>query len=418
MNKKLIFKFDKEFIVFITVVYYTSKLLWDNMIPYMFTLGYIALSGFFFMKYIQKLNKKKLLLCIYFVIFATYIIMNAYFKDNLSQLYRAVYEYIIYALPFFLLIYCMPYVNVERLSEKIVKWGLVLGILSWYEYFTKSYILNIHSDNTGILYGGSYAFRAAVFARSELAQGVILGFFTVIAFSLYMRMRKKKYLFYMFFLFASILTTSSRGPLVATLAAILTIYMLNIILVEHSSSKKIISTFGITLGCIAIMFVLLSDFQTNNEAVNYFLLRIRNILNWDSDAGNVGRISRWKWALMLYKSNPFWGIGPSKTGSWGIGSLGVTESGVLKRLCELGIFGFCMHYFFVSIILIKSVGAIAKMNRINKISVIMFIGILTIIIVNDFILQSTEEPSVCFIMWFSIAGLISYVFARREWIGE
>lgn len=96
MNKKLIFKFDKEFIVFITVVYYTSKLLWDNMIPYMFTLGYIALSGFFFMKYIQKLNKKKLLLCIYFVIFATYIIMNAYFKDNLSQLYRAVYEYIIY----------------------------------------------------------------------------------------------------------------------------------------------------------------------------------------------------------------------------------------------------------------------------------------------------------------------------------
>ena len=166
------------------------------------------------------------------------------------------------------------------------------------------------------------------------------------------------------------------------------------------------------------MFVLLSDFQTNNEAVNYFLLRIRNILNWDSDAGNVGRISRWKWALMLYKSNPFWGIGPSKTGSWGVASLGVTESGVLKRLCELGIFGFCMHYFFVSIILIKSIRAIAKMNRINKISVIMFIGILTIIIVNDFILQSTEEPSVCFIMWFSIAGLISYVFARREWIGE
>ena len=409
MNRNLVIKLDKELLVLITIIYYTSKLLWDNLIPYVFTFGFIALCGMYAVRYILSIKRKQdLLLLAYMGLFSIYIVVNAIYKDDSSQIARAVYEYIVYALPFFLILYCLPYVDMYSLSRKVIRWGALICILSWYEYFTRSHLLNIRSGNTGILYGGSYAFRASVFARSALAQGVIIGLFTIFAFSLYMNDHKKINLIYTVFFFISILTTSSRGPLVSTAAAIFAMYMIKIILLEKSSSRKIISSAIIITILMFLLFILTSDFQTGNETVDYFLLRTRNILNWESDAGNVGRLSRWNWALSLYKSNPWFGIGPSKTGSWGIDSLGVTESGVLKRLCELGIVGFGMHYFFVIIVSISSLKVIKRLNYWKVTEMMQFIGLLIMIVVNDFIVQSTEEPAVCFIMWFALAGMVYF----------
>lgn len=406
MNEHLIIKFDKELLVFITVVYYTSKLLWDNIIPYAFTFGYIAICGWYLCKYIVQIKKNKIKLIGYFFFFSLYIVLDAAFQDDNSQLIRAIYEYIIYPLPFFLIMVCLPYIDIKAISYKIVRFGGVIAVLSWYEYFTKSHLLNIHSGNTGILYGGSYAFRAAVFARSDLAQGVILGFFTIVAFYNYLQNKLLSNFLIMLFLLVSIFTTSSRGPLVSTVVGIFVMYLLNMIYIERSSLKKVVSFVIAVICCLGILFLLTSNIQTGNEMLDYFLLRTRNIINWESDAGNVGRISRWKWAINLYKSSPIFGIGPSKTGSWGNASIGVTESGVLKRLCELGIVGFIMHYTFVACISFSSICLLKKTDSDIRLNMLLFLGLFMLVFCNDFIVQSTEEPSVCFIMWFALAGML------------
>lgn len=413
MGRKFILKLDKELLVFITVIYYSSKLLWDNLIPYVFTFGYIAVCVIYTVKYLRRINRRELFLFFYFAVFAIYVTINAVLQDETAQLIRAIYEYIVYALPFFLILYCLPYVNITRLSRKIVKWGCIIGTLSWYEYLTRSFILHVQRGGTGILYGGSYAFRAVVFSRSALSHGIVIGFFAIIAFYLYLSEKNCKILICTSFLVVSILTTSSRGPLVSTVFSMFLMYVIHMVFIEHSSTKKILSTITVMMFSFVILFVLTSDFQTNNETINYFLLRIRNIINWDSDAGNVGRLHRWKWALSLYNSSPIWGIGPSKTGSWGSGSLGVTESGVLKRLCELGIVGFILHYSFIVITFIISMKKVKCLDERNSKSMVLFICLLASVLVNDFIVQSTEEPAVCFIMWFSLAGMVYFQNSDR-----
>ena len=408
MGKKTILNINNELLVFITVIYYTSKLLWDSLIPYAFTLGFFGISMLlaFFYIYLYRISISEVLIFLFFFVFAFYVICNGFYQDQLSQFYRAIYEYIIYAFPFFLVLFCLPFTNIYRLSERIVKWGVFIGILSWVEYFSKSYISHVPKSGNGILYGGNHAFRAVVFSRSELAHGMILGFFAVIAFSLFLRKQSLKRLMCTFFLFASILTTSSRGPLVSAAGAIVIMYILYVALIENNPQKKIMATLILLIVMILGIFILLSDFQTGNETINYFLLRLRNIINWNSDAGNVGRLSRWNWALSLFRRNPIFGIGPSKTGSWGAGSMGVTESGVLKRLCELGIVGFVLHYMFIFITIIMSLRKVAYLDNGHNVSMIMFLGLLSLVLINDCILQSTEEPAVCFIMWFALAGMI------------
>ncbi len=406
MNRKLVLKFDKELLLFLTIVYYTSKLLWDNLVPYVFTFGFIGICLLFTLKYIRRIRATSdLLILLYMLVFSLYIVINAVFKDDSTQLVRAIYEYIVYALPFFLVLYCLPSVNVKSLCEKTEKWGVIIALLSWYEYITRTHLLNIHSSS-GILYGGDYAFRATVFARSALAQGVIVGFFSIVAFSLFIYYRRRTHLFLSIFFYISILTTSSRGPLVSTTVALAAIYIIKISIIDKSSWKKILSSILIIAIFLLVYYILTSDFRTSNETINYFLLRIRNIINWNSDAGNLGRISRWRWSITLFESNPWFGIGPSKTGSWGAASLGVTESGILKRLCELGIIGFTMHYAFVIVIVVSGLKSMRMHDESAYVNPLLYFGSIFLILTNDFILQSTEEPSVCFIMWFALAGIV------------
>ncbi len=408
MDRRFILKINKELLLYITIIYYTSKLLWDSMVPFVFTIGTLIVCLWYTIKWISSIScKKDLVLIAYMLLFSLYIIFDAIINDEKPQLYRAIYEYIFYALPFFLVLYCLPKVNLSNLTKKSVWLGIIISILSWYEYLSRTHLLNVHKGrSTGILYGGDYAFRSACFSRSALSHGVILGFFAVMAFSRYLRSLKKKDLIITIFLFFSILTTSSRGPLVSATIALFVMYILYSIYVEHGSVKKMISVSLIFVIVILCLFILFSDFQVGNPTIDYFLLRIRNIINWSSDAGNVGRISRWQWSIELFKRNPILGIGPSKTGSWGEGSLGVTESGVLKRLCELGIVGFALHYLFICVVFISSFKRIKSSKYDISQKIIQFLGILFLIITNDFIVQSTEEPAVCFIMWFSLAGLI------------
>lgn len=407
VKRRFMLKIDEEFVLTIMIVYYTSKLLWDTLIPSVLSLLFIGIAFFYVIKYLfSPLKKNDLGLIVFSLVFVIYIIMNAIFKDDSVQRLRAIYEYILYAFPLLGFLYIYPRVDLLNVVKKLSVYGLVIAGLSWYEYFSRRFIIPIHNSG-GILYGGNYAFRSAVFSRSALSHGIVLGFFALLLFYIYMNEKSKKNLIFTLFVFASILTTSSRGPLVATVAGILISYFLHLRVNERGSIKQYLGIAFLVLLLGGIVFVMNSSFVTGNQTIDYFLLRTRTITDWSGDAGNVGRISRWNWSIQLYNTNKLWGIGPSKTGSWGAASIGVTESGVLRRLCELGLVGFGLHYVFIIVIIVRSIKKMRYLSKRSQNMIILFLGLLAMVLINDITVQSTEEPTVCFVMWFAVAGLIA-----------
>lgn len=176
------------------------------------------------------------------------------------------------------------------------------------------------------------------------------------------------------------------------------------------------ANFLLVIVVCTIAFLLLSDIQTGNSSIDYFLYRIRQIINWTGDAGNVGRLQIWNEAFNHFKISPVFGIGPSKTGSWGVESIGVTESGVLKHLCELGIIGFCLYYSIFFSIFYRGYKLYKKALSRNKLKIICFFGVITMVFINNITLQSTEEIMVFIIYSFGLGGILSINsnFCREE----
>ena len=196
-------------------------------------------------------------------------------------------------------------------------------------------------------------------------------------------------------------------------------YGMRLMLIGNRDLRKYTSILIIMVLICFLYFVLTSSFKTGNATIDYFLTRTRATLNWTNDAGNIGRINRWNWAISLYQQKKFTGIGPAKTGSWGEASMGVTESGILKRLCELGIIGCGMHYILVLSIVIGGIKVFLKKGTDiihKKYELMLFFGILCSILINDITLQSTEETSISFLMWF-ILGCIALEYEKSS-LGE
>ena len=406
---RLVVNLRKENAVVVALcIYFTSKLLWDLVVPHVIELASLLLLGLGILLYFLKLAKERsgIMLVYLYVLLSLYVLINGICQDSAQQLSRAMYEYVFYTAICFACGYYLFDCDFRKCMQ-IVYWvGILIGILSWYEYFTKSYLIgsftNIISFN-----GEEYGFRAAVFTRSYLSHGLVLGFFSLIAQYLFFSTRQRKYFLGCIFLYLSILTTSSRGPLVATAGALLLCAVLNAYRKSDRLKTKIVVMVAIGLVAILVLWLLTSTFQTGNSTIDYFLYRTRQIINWRGEGGNVARITIWKNSIELFNSNRVFGIGPSKTGSWGDGSVAVTESGYLKHLCELGALGFFIYYSFIAFILHRGASQYRRMAVEDKTDMILFFGLIAMVMTDNLILQATEEIMVSFFLNFGLGGLLA-----------
>lgn len=388
-------------------IYVTSKMLWDT-VPYIFELLFwmVVLCNVFEFIYSSITEKKNTRLILSLLVIYGYIFCNALVKDTLQQFSRSVYEYIIYM--FIMLFFIKTRAKIQLITclKGITFWGTIIAVLTWVEFIKKQYILNDLSAYGQILNVGENGFRAAVFTRSFLSHGVVLGIFTLMFLYLWYELRKTKYLFGGFFCYLSILATGSRGPLVSFFCAIIFLYYADVFLINKKVSKKRKFVLAGLLGVLALYVLLMIDVDPTSNSVSYFVYRVQNIFNWTGDAGNSGRILLWNNAFNnWFLKAPLFGIGPSKTGSWGNGSLGVTESGLLKRLCELGIIGFLFFYAFIFNNIKK---CIICCDNSSKKEVIFWMSIIVAIFINDITVQSTEEIMVAF-WWWCALGAIYYL---------
>ncbi len=382
-------------------VYFSGKLLFDtvSLLFELFSLAVIAFCAIlmFLNKEIVDFHRAKLYIIA--LIFSVYVVINAIIQDTPAQIGRAIYEYVFYILIFFAILYLLPKVNLRKCIKVVAFWGVLIACLSWYEFITKNYLL------TNLDLDANAGFRAIVFSRSFLSHGMILGFFALSCMDICYAEKKPLWFLMGIFCYLSILTTASRGPLVACGVALVLQFLLNTYISSRRSAKRFWANMLLFAGIIAVFILMFSSFQTGNETVDNFLFRMRSIFNWTGDAGNVGRLQFWENAIALFKTNILFGIGPSKTGSWGDGALTVTESGILKRLCELGLIGFICYYYFVICIIANGIRAYKKQNAIQKQPMVFWFSLATAVLINDITVQSTEEIMISFFMWTAFAGL-------------
>ena len=233
----------RDSIITVLCLYFVSKLLWDSFTIEIKSFGTISvfeiislmlISYGIFRYFCKELHYEYASVIVLFIVFSAYILVDCFFKVSAQYTTRAVYEYIFYSAMIFSLGYYLGRCNIEKVVRKIHMFGLCLVALSWYEYITKSYLIG-NFENTILYHNTEYIFRSAVFSRSYLSHGVILGFIALCAFYLFLKTSKKKYFVSTVFCWISILTTSSRGPLVATFCALVAAFIIN----EYRKNKRL-----------------------------------------------------------------------------------------------------------------------------------------------------------------------------------
>lgn len=387
------------------LVYFSGKMLFDK-IPYVFELATVAMVCIYAICWFAcqpYRSTHKATLLVVFVLFFAYVLINALLQCSLAELLRAMYEYVFYICIFFAVSYLIPRADMGRCLTAFLVWGFVIAGLSWVEYFTKSYLIADHSYN--LMYDPTYGFRASVFTRSYLSHGTILGIFALVGMGLFYIRGKWRYAVAAVFCYVAVLATASRGPLVAAGVALVCQFLLNAFISRKHSRKRFGAVALLGIAALVAMAVMFGTFETGNGTIDYFLFRVRSVFNWKGDAGNVGRLEVWARSIEWFKTNILFGIGPSKTGSWRPDTWGVTESGVLKRLCELGVLGAALYYFFVGKILVRGVSLYGKSSYDGKKMMLIWIGVAIAILINDCILQVTEEIMVSFFLFAAFAGI-------------
>ena len=401
-------KINTNFVFICMCIYITSKLLWDK-IPLVFEITFLFIvvyQAFVFILNILHSEKNSIMIVLISITWL-YLIANAFIQTPMNIAMRCMYEYVFYMLFIFSMANNYKKLDLEKCITIVSKWGVIIAILSWVEYVTKHYIIADIGDLQTILYGGDYSFRAIVFTRSFLSHGVVLGVFSLLCFYLWLSKKNNIWLFLGLFEYISIFTTGSRGPLVAFGAGIVFLYWTYVFFVNKSRGKKYIFIMLAVLGVFLLIIMFSIDMGEINSSIGYFIYRFQNIIDWSGDAGNVGRLSIWKKCYNdLFKKNIFLGVGPSTTGSWGHAIYGVTESGILKRLCETGIVGFFLIYSVVICIIGGSTKIFKKLDDNKKVEMVLWLSIFISVFINDITVQSTEEIMVSFWYWGALGALL------------
>ncbi len=396
--------------ILLITLYFSSKMLWDSF-TILFELISLFIIGAFALIEIRNIfirgkNEQKVLLFLW-IVYIIYVILNGLLNDfNISCFIRSLYEYCFYSCILWFAILFSNYIDLKIVIKWLSYIGIILALLSFCEFIFKFHFIEGMFSNY-LTYDNIEVVRAKVFTRSYLSHGVLLGIFSICNAYSYKISRNRVFAIGAALCFFSILATGSRGPLVATFIA----YGVFIILENKKKIKKNISQlFTIKLKrkyyiilIVLLIFIILIIFNisTGIYFIDYSIVRIRSIFNWTGDAGNLGRLKIWEESLNIIKDNFIFGIGASKTGSWGSASLMVTESDYLKKLIEIGIVGTIIYYSIPIYVIYKF------FKSENKDSSNTLISIIILILVDSVILQVTEEIMIAFFYWLSLGFLFS-----------
>lgn len=176
--------------------------------------------------------------------------------------------------------------------------------------------------------------------------------------------------------------------------------------VNHSrkklTSKRMLIYIIIFFSVLTMVYIVFfSGIITGIKNIDVVINRMRMLFDWKGDSANLNRIRIWRWAIEYWKEAPLIGHGACCTDLNYSGYISVTESGVLKRLVELGVIGTILQYLTIIAPIANGINKI-RLHKSNP-QVLVAIGTLIAYFTEDCILQRYTSPEYTTILWFSIA---------------
>lgn len=326
--------------------------------------------------------------------------------ENESQRNLAFYQYIFYLIMIPGIQHLVDHSEIKRVTRVLKITGIILSICAIYEVVSGSYL--IESSYLGIMYNGSRVIRAMVFSGSFLTFGTVMAIISIVSFYDFYVEKGKFNLFCLIINVIGLIMSSSRGPLVSFIVGSVFVY---VYIGGKASAKKFVKIAFIALLMGVLLVVLGTTLSKTNSAIAFYWDRFQSILDWtESSASNTSRISCWVHSIEMFQEKFNWilGIGPAATGARAKANWGgfVTESGVLKRFLELGSIIAIIYYIFFFCTVSSG---LRKARKSNNAYIALSLGIIVCLLIEDTILQVTEELSITFLLWTFICILFKKV---------
>lgn len=344
----------------------------------------------------------------FLALFYIYVLANGWYFGNTELLYYAWERYVFLTLPIFII----PFINI-RINWKLVLgcltvYGVIDSFLSMYEFITKTPLFPLAniSENVSIQMSSykiirTYGLNGNYFLLAEIL--CVCGF---AAYYLYKFEKKRIFFLGLIIISIGVLTTGSRGYYVSYAVGLFVLYFSEARYRSISPTQLLKIVVIILAVLLGLWFLLGTKYTFGIPSVDTILTRMRQIFAWTGEDANEARLLKWQWALEQWSHGFWFGNGACCTDTRFSGFISVTESGLLKRLVELGLAGTILQYCTIFYPLAKGINKYKKAVYKDPM-VIFFLTVIISFLVEDLTLQRYTELEYTIILWCSIA-YISY----------
>lgn len=343
--------------------------------------------------------------------FYLYVVLNGLISGGVELLYYGVERYIFLSFPIFVIPFINDKINWRGVLKFLTVFGVVDALFSIYEFMTRVQIFpranvleNITIQMSNYTIVRTYGLNGNYFLLAEIL--CVCGF---AAYYLFKFEKNTKSLICLIIISIGVLTTGSRGYYISYVAGLLILFFSDATH-KHISYTQILKFLAVCLLVVfALWFLLGTNYTFGISEVDTILTRIRQIFMWTGEDANNARLAHWDWALGQWKNNFFFGNGVCCTDTRYSKYVSVTESGVLKRLVELGLVGTVLQYMTLLYPLVRGIKKYRKSTFKDPMA-IFFLTIIISFFIEDLILQRYTEFEYTIILWCSIA----YVAYRQR----
>lgn len=341
-----------------------------------------------------------------------YILGNAYFLDGAELFSMSLTAYVFYTFPIIIMPLLMQRINWRTVISFASAFGVIDAGISIIEFLNRKQMfpmLGVEGEVETITKAGAYIVRTYGLQGSYFILAEVLCFCGFCAFYLYRFEKSKLHLFSWIIISVGILTTGSRGYYVSYAAGIVVMFFCEFFFNKSNGIKKknIIILLAVLMLVFIIMYLVLgTNITTGNRNIDVIINRIRMIFDWEGDSANIQRVSIWKQSIDYWKQAIWVGHGACCSDIRYSGYIKVTESGVLKRLVELGVIGTVIQYITMIIPIKKGITKLFSYKLDSN--CLPFIGTIVAFLVEDFVLERYTAPEYTVLLWTSIAYLAYY----------
>ena len=344
-----------------------------------------------------------------------YVTISSLINGGIELFSYTLERYMFYSLPLFIIPVIRRKVDWNGILNFLCFFGIIDSLISIFEFVTRTQLFVIGErqfvqqqwgDNSLRTYGlsGNYFLLAEILCLCGLA-----------ALYQFIDKRKKHYLIVFLLISVGVFTTGSRGYYVSYFVGICVMLYLNA-KKQGMRSSTVIKGMIFAIVVAALFFcVFETSCLTGIDFIDTILSRCRSIVDFSGNAANVTRYSIWLKSIQRWLGHFWLGSGAQCTDVRYSNYTSVTESGLLKRLVELGLVGTLLQYASMLVPIVNGVKRYKKAPT-EFYPFIFFISLIAALLVEDIVLQQYTSMEYTIFIWSAISFLLTT--KRKEDLGK